>query len=486
MNRTTMTVIKALLFSLWLSLFSGGVTYAYTLPPSNTPVKLSTQTAPLLKELSAGVSSIAKSARKSLVIVSISKTVKGMPGFIDPFDLFGFGHSRQQMPSQKQEGIGSGFIVDLDKGYILTNNHVIEGADEINLKLADEKTYKGKIIGRDSNTDIAVVQITDKNFKKSSKISSLVLGDSDKTNVGSFVVALGAPFGLEASISFGVISALSRGSLSITRVGNFMQTDAAINPGNSGGPLVDVNGKVVGINTAIFSKSGGYNGIGFAVPSNLVRKIASTLINEGSVARGFIGVSFEPLRKEWLSSLKLPKGTAGMIVKEVTPNSPAQKAGIKAYDVIYKIGKKSIKSSEELINCIGLMKPGDQTKVYFYRSGRSKSVRLKVGRWPGSELKLAQSASSQKRNNNDYGLTVVEDKDSNSAITITNVERGSPAHKAGLRRGDIVIGVNESTNLSVKSFYRILSRSKHGVLLMVERHGRRNERFLVKLDPEDK
>ena len=270
MFKTPKKALVCLYLSTTLLMPFQGFSYEIPRAPANTNVSSNIKA---LQQMSEGISELAANANKAVVFVSISKTIKGMPfGEINPFEFF-FGpqfrgHPRGQAPERKQKGVGSGFIIDLKKGLILTNNHVIEGADEISLKLANGETYDGKVLGRDKNTDVAVVKIKDKKYNRKG-LGVLNLADSKKTKVGQFVIALGAPFGLEASLSFGVISALGRGNLQITNLGNFIQTDAAINPGNSGGPLLNMDGQVIGINTAIYSRSGSSAGIGFAVPAAL-------------------------------------------------------------------------------------------------------------------------------------------------------------------------------------------------------------------------
>ena len=407
---------------------SGG---QYVLPPPDQPAEISANTK-ILKQMSRELGAVAEASKKALVFVSVAKTIRGY-GQMDPFDyLFGFG--ARQLPAPRQEGLGSGFFIDLDRGYILTNNHVIEGADEINLKLASGKSYDAKVIGSESDMDIAVVQIKDPDFARSG-LSSLVLGDSDQLKVGSFVVALGAPFGLEASISFGVVSALGRGSLSITQIGDFIQTDAAINPGNSGGPLIDMDGRVAGINTAIFSKSGGYNGIGFTVPSNLVRRVASDLINGTKVSRGYIGVYFQKLTDDFVKWLQLPDGTTGVIVTQVEPGGPAHKAGIRPKDVIIAIDGKALDGDRDLVSRIGIMKPGRKADLTIIRNGKKEFKTLVLGLHPGAGGGLAEHGQSVRDTSLGLELRWRED-----GLYVARVEQRSPA--AGiLRSQDLILSV---------------------------------------------
>ena len=228
----------------------------------------------------------------------------------------------------------------MDKGYLITNNHVIDDADTIEVKLANDKSYEAEVVGKDPKTDLAVIKLKVKNFDKNG-LTALVVDNAEKIEAGTMVWALGAPFHLEASVSQGIISATGRGSLSNQGIGDFIQTDAAINPGNSGGPLVNAEGKVVGVNTAIFrTPSGVYNGVSFAIPASIVRRVVSSLINDGKVSRGFIGVHFQAMQPEWAKTLNLPNNLRGFIVSSVTKNGPAEKAGIKPGDIIYQVGER--------------------------------------------------------------------------------------------------------------------------------------------------
>ncbi|MCB9229435.1 MAG: trypsin-like peptidase domain-containing protein [Deltaproteobacteria bacterium] len=443
----------------------------YTLAPAETEVELKGNTR-ILKELSQGVGAIAEVSRKALVFVSVSKTVRGWDQS-DPFGLFGFGLRR--MPNPRQEGLGSGFFIDVGKGYVLTNNHVIDGADEINLKLANGKSFDAKVIGSEPDMDIAVVQIKEQSFDRSG-LSSLVLGDSDQLSVGSFVVALGAPFGLEASISFGVVSALGRGSLSITEVGDFIQTDAAINPGNSGGPLVDMNGRVVGMNTAIFSKSGGYNGIGFTVPSNLVRRVATDLIRGVKVTKGYLGVYYQELSSDFLKLLRLPADTTGIIVTQVEPGAPADKAGIKPKDVIVTVDGKKLEGERDLVNRISLMKPGHTAKLGVIREGKQFTASVEIGHRPGSGL----LDKSREEPSDDAGLGL-ELSLQKGGLLVEKIEPRSPAVNR-LHPGDVILSIEEynfdnekDLKQALKNFNRAIAvarkNKQSSVLLRIRRGG---------------
>ncbi len=455
----------------------------YVLAPPTTAVKIDADTE-ILKKISDSLAKIAEASKKALVFISVSKTTRGQQT-VDPFEFFfgGDGGRQAPMPSQRQEGFGSGFFVDLDKGYILTNNHVVENADKITLKLADGKTYDGKIVGNDRDTDVAVVQVIDSKFSRNA-LTALVLDDSDKTSIGSFAVALGAPFLLETSITFGIVSATGRGNLSLTKMGNFIQTDAAINPGNSGGPLVNMDGKVIGINSAIYSQSGAYAGVGFSIPSNIARRIATSLINGGSFQKGYIGIAYEPLREEWLASLDLPKRTKGIIIGEVAPDGPAAQAKLEANDVVVAVDGQDL-SPENLSSLIGLKDPGTKVMLTIYRRGKKMDMPVVIGTSPvvaankGAAAKKAASPVSNKAYELfGFELTPVDQKlqgqfgfMSKSGLVITQLEPTSPAWRANLRIGDVVLSVNGHRITSLRDFENA-RRDRKTILIQVESKGR--------------
>lgn len=462
---------------------SAAPAYSYDLP--STKAIEGSNRLKQLQAISDGISELSGEAAKSVVFISVSKIMKERPyGAIDPFDFF-FG-PRNPYPQHRQKkqkaGVGSGFIVDLNKGYIITNNHVIEGAAEISLKLANDKTYIGKVLGTDKNTDVAVVQIKDKNFKRKG-LAQLTLGNSDTLAVGSLVLALGAPFGLETSISFGVISAKGRGNLNITNLGNFLQTDAAINPGNSGGPLINMRGEVVGMNTAIYSRSGSSAGIGFAVPSHLVKKIATQLINKGKVARGYLGVQLaQEIDEDIASALNLPKGVSGAIVSRVEPGGPAFKAGLRDGDVISKVDGKTIKNRENLTNTVGLLPAGSKIKIKYYRDGQLKSSQATLAEFPSKNM-ARRGKGSQKPGEAYAGLTLepINPKkhqnwisqfsiDSRKGLLVTEVAADSKAAASGIRPGDVLIKANRKSLRSPGDFTKIYKKSTK-ILIQLERSG---------------
>lgn len=441
-----------------------------------------------LETLSRGVSTVASKVNQGVVLISTARTVRGTPfEAVDLFEfLFGPNAGRrprtpQEAPPMKQEGLGSGFVINLEQGLIMTSNHVVESADEINVKLPNGRKYPAKVLGRDARTDIALVKINAPDLAKEN-LAALAFADSSQAKVGDFVVALGAPFGLEASVSFGVISAIGRGNLNITELGDFIQTDAAINPGNSGGPLVNIAGQVVGVNTAIFSNSGAYNGIGFAVPSNLARRIADELIKSGKVERGYLGVQLQPLDPGLLDAMKIPVGTEGALVAHVADNSPARAADIQVGDIITRVNETSIRTAADLMNTVGLMLPGSKIKVTLLRSGASRDVEVQLGTYPDQEA-AAGSPNPQTqpapRLDDVFGLGLLPMTEglarqyglaSRTGLIIQSVQPGSAGDQAGLRAGDVILAVNNQAVSKTKEFMD-LTKNQDRVLLRVEREG---------------
>ncbi len=476
-----MNLFRNLAIILMMGALSTSRAFSYDLPD---PKVMSDSNLRELQKISEGVGELADKASQAVVFISVTKIIKGRPyGAVDPFDFFfgpNFRHPNQRRERQ-QSGLGSGFLVDLDKGYIITNNHVVEGADEISLKLANGSTYVGKVLGSDKNTDVAVVQIKDDDFDKKG-LGALTLTNSDKVKVGSFVLALGAPFGLETSLSFGVVSAVGRGNLSITSLGDFIQTDAAINPGNSGGPLLNMKGQVVGMNTAIYSRTGSSAGIGFAVPAHLVRKIATQLINKGKVARGYLGVQLsQEVDEDVAAGLGLPKETKGALIGRVEKGTPAARAKLQDGDVIVSVDGRTIDSSEKLTNTIGLIAPGTEVTVKFYRNGKLRKTRLKLGEFP-SDIRLAGNERSRSYEDSaGMGLEVINPQkhrelieryriESKSGLLVVDLTPDSPAADAGIRPGDVIIKVNRIPVKTVASFEKIYRKNKK-ILVQIERGG---------------
>ena len=478
--------------------FCSSSLFAYQLPDGSGNKSKYSENVRSLQLISSGVAELSQDTGRGVVLISVSKIAKGNPYYeMDPFDFFFGPRFRQQQPSapqQKQQaGVGSGFIVDLNKGYIITNNHVVADADEISLKLSNGETYDGKVLGKDQNTDVALVQIKDEKFKREG-LTQLVLGNSDSVKIGEFVIALGAPFGLEFSQSFGAVSATSRGNLNITSLGNFIQTDAAINPGNSGGPLINMEGQVIGMNTAIFSRSGASAGIGFAVPSNLVRSTAEQLITKGKVSRGYMGVRLaqQELDEELVSGLNLPKGTRGALVSKVEKGTPASNAGLDSGDVIVEVSGRPIRSGQELTNVVGLSPPKSVVPVSYFRNGKLLKTNVTLGEYDQAPQLTANDANDGDNrapgamgNTADFtaGLKVeplnrqkhaqyIEqfNIESNTGLLVLDVDPKSKARASGIRPGDVLLKGNQTQLKSVKELADIF-KSSNKVLLQLERSG---------------
>jgi len=392
-------------------------------------------------------------------------------GPVNPFrDYFGedffnrfFGNSPQR--EFKQKSLGSGFVIDRE-GYILTNNHVVEKASSIKVKLSDEKEYDAKIVGRDPKTDIALIKI-DVNHE----LPSATFGDSDKLEVGDWVVAIGNPFGLEHTVTAGIVSAKGR-VIGAGPYDDFIQTDASINPGNSGGPLLNLKGEVVGINTAIVS---GGQGIGFAIPINVVQNLLPQLKSKGKIARGWLGVVIQKITPEIAKSFNL-KETEGALVSDVMEQGPAEKAGIKRGDVITSFNGKKIKDNETLPRLVAATEIGKKVKVEIIRDGKPLGIEVVIDELPEEGLKASKKPDVEK----DFGL-VIQDitpeiakhlnlKDRNGVIA-TDVTPGSPAGDADIRSGDIIKEISRKPIRNVADFKEAMKNAniKEGIVMLIKR-----------------
>ena len=432
-----------------------GSLVAFTPSPKgkNAPLHLqvadspATQNAKLFPSLSPVVKKVAPSVVKISVMTQGKNAVAEIPGmpdlrqfFGDGFDLRGGG---RQFKTPKQQGVGSGVIVTTD-GYILTNNHVVENADEIKVALNDSREFNGKVIGRDPKTDVAVIKI------EATGLPAVTFADSDKIEVGDMVLAVGNPFGIGQTVTTGIVSAKGRATMGLDYE-DFIQTDAAINPGNSGGALVDIDGRLVGMNTAILSRSGGNQGIGFAVPTNLARWVMESLVNNGTVERGFLGVNIQDLTPELAKEFKLDQAK-GALVAEVTPGSPAEKAGIKSGDLVTSFNGKEVSDSRHLKLSVGACAPGSSVQVNVLRDGAPKALTVKVEALPGD--KLAKNSTPDDNNGEDalHGVAV-GDLDANTreqlripakvnGALVTQVNEDSASYAAGIREGDVITEIN--------------------------------------------
>lgn len=436
------------------------------------------------KQASMDFTSVAKKAIPAVVSIKVKSLTKQKLNFYNPWgtdedsdsnDLFNndlfqrfFGIPKRNQQEEQEHALSqaSGFIISED-GYILTNNHVVKDNTEILVTLNNGDEYKAKVIGSDDNTDVALIKIDAKN------LPFLKLGNSDDLEVGQWVVAIGNPMGLQASLTVGVVSATGRNNLDLTRIEDFIQTDAAINRGNSGGPLLNLDSEVVGMNTAIVTNmaTGGYMGIGFAIPSNILKVVKGELLSNGSLTRGFLGVTLQTVDKGLAEAFGLKKAE-GALVAEVAKGSPAEKAGLKQGDIILKYNKLNVNSIAGLRNAISLMKPGTKILLSVLRNGKIEDINVDVGTYP------KETAAAESKHNK-YGFEVqnltpelaqsygyTEDK----GIVISKVNPGSPAAWAGLKKGILILAVNQQKVSTVDEFQKTLEDTEKGkpLLLLVK------------------
>jgi serine protease Do len=407
---------------------------------------------PDVDRLSQAFREAAKRVMPAVVSISTSQTVTAPASpFGDlPDDLLKryFGESAPGKGGAPQKfqrhGLGSGVIVDKE-GHILTNNHVVEGAEDITVHLSDGRDFKAKVIGRDPPTDVAVIQI------KADKLPIAQLGDSDAMQVGDWVLAVGAPFGLDKTVTAGIISATGRHNVGISDYESFLQTDAAINPGNSGGPLVDMRGQVVGINTAIASRTGGYMGVGFAVPVNLAKEVMKRILETGHVVRGWLGVGIQSLTPEMAETMKL-KSNEGALVSQVFEDGPAGKAGLKPGDVIVELGGKPIKGASDLQGLVAWIAPGTKVDVVYRRDGARKTAKVTVEQRSEEALEAAAETPGALTNLKDLGLEVSNvtaeatqryGYKPGQGVLITVVDASGLGSMVGLRPGMLILKVGE-------------------------------------------
>jgi Do/DeqQ family serine protease len=417
--------------------------------------------APLVREVSPSVVSIATRGQVN------SPT---NPLMDDPFFRRFFGFPDQGGPQQRRREVqsaGSGVIVDAAKGYILTNHHVVENAQQIEITLNDNRTFKAKVVGSDAGTDIAVLQALD--FKG---LVPMRLGNSDAVQVGDFVLAIGNPFGLQHTVTSGIVSALGRSGINPDGYEDFIQTDASINPGNSGGALVNLKGELIGINSAIFSNSGGNIGIGFAIPVKIARSIMSQLLQFGAVRRGLLGVSISDFNRESAKAFGLDgNSTDGALVQEISAGSAAERAGIEVGDVIVAVDGQRVKNASDLRNAIGLKRSGAGVKIDVVRDGKRRQLTATL-----KEAAASTEADGEKVHPGLAGAQLGNHESNTTfaspGVSVGAVEPGSPAFQAGLRSGDIIVSVNRVRTRNVQELRQVASQQN--LLIMSLRRGNRN------------
>jgi serine protease Do len=444
-----------------------------------------------LRQMGKAFTSIAEKASPAVVGIKADKVYtqqySNMPYwfFEDPFNddffdrFFGRPRQRQQQPRERkyvQPIQGSGFIIS-DDGYILTNNHMVGDAENVRVQLNDEREFKAKVIGADPESDVALVKIDAKD------LPYLKLADSDKLEVGEWVVAIGSPFGLSHTVTAGIVSAKGRSGVGITTYEDFIQTDAAINPGNSGGPLLNLDGKVVGINTAIVSATGGNLGIGLAIPVNMAKTIYEQLIAEGKVVRGYVGVSLQDLTPELAQTFGIEdKVQKGAIVTKVVVDSPADKAGLKFEDVIIEFQGKAVEDSRDLMNRVAILAPGTKVELVVLRDGKKETITVELGERPNTEEMTTDQTPATIY---DLGLEVRDLTDEMAGrlgykdiegVVVVDVRRGSEADQKGIETGMVIMKVGRVDVKNTKEFYSEIKKYKKGdtvVLLVTDGQQRR-------------
>ncbi len=476
------TVVFLIIISILLGFLIGGSLKIFS-PGQTSYTRAYTPRVPdeLLGE-SMAFSDIVKAVGPTVVNISTTKILKNdfspfRHFFESPFGDF---FKPFNVPKKrKEQSLGSGVLVSSD-GYIITNYHVVDKADEIKVTLFDKQNYKGKIVGSDPKTDIAVIKISAKG------LLDIKWGNSDGIQVGEFVLAFGNPYGFSHTVTMGIVSAVGRANIGVADYEDFIQTDAAINPGNSGGPLVNIRGELVGINTAIFSRTGGYQGIGFAVPSNMAESVMKQLIKEGKVTRGWIGVTIQGVNAELAMEFGLDKAE-GVLVSDVFKGSPAEKAGIKRGDIIIGIKGKKTRNVQTLRNMVAQNKVGSTLKFEVVSKGRTVFLKVTIAELPKEMVEVATEEPEEgiTEENALAGFSVTDltagiakqlglSRDE-QGVVIVKVEPYSDADKAGLKRGDVIHEMNKKRVINLRDFNNITPniRKRDTVLLFINRGGKK-------------
>jgi serine protease Do len=454
-------IIVGLVLSSTLNIHTTG--YSQEVPPEATE---------LLNKISNAMAAVAEAVRPSVVNISTTRIIKTpeSPFLEDPFFRRFFGEPGQIPKERKAMSLGSGVVIDKN-GLILTNNHVVKGAEEIKVTLADNREFNGKVIGTDAKTDLALVRIEAKD------LPAIKLGDSDKLQVGDTVIAVGSPYGLNQTVTSGIVSAVGRANVGISDYEDFIQTDAAINPGNSGGALVNAKGELVGVPTAIFSTTGGYQGIGFAIPANMAKTVIDSLLKKGKVIRGWLGIWIQPLTPDLAKKFGL-REEKGALISDVVEGGPAEKAGLKGGDLVVEYGGKPVDDPAHLRNMVANTAPGTEVPVKIIREGKTETIKVKITEQPAEEAMAPPGAETPLAGVSVQELTAAIKKnlgipDRVQGVIISAVEEDSPASDV-LRREDVVQEVNRTKIKSMKDYRNALEKIKpdEGVLLLIYRDGR--------------
>ena len=442
--------LKQTLTALFLSFFMAGASFA-ALPAFDSSGKQLPSLSPMLKEVNPAVVNIATYSNHQAA---------QNPLLNDPFFRRFFNipdQPQQQQPQRRQQSAGSGVIVDAKKGIVMTNYHVIKGADEVQVALEDGRNFEAKVRGSDPDLDIAILEIDAKD------LVDVKLANSDQLEVGDFVVAIGNPFGLGQTVTTGIVSASGRTGLGIEGYENFIQTDASINPGNSGGALVNLRGELVGINTAIIAPAGGNVGIGFAIPINMAEASLKQIMEHGEVKRGQIGVSIQDITPDLRRAFGLKNGQQGVLITDVLQDTPAEKAGLKAGDVIVDIDGADTSSTGQLRSQIGIKSVGEKVKVGVIRDNKRREFDVRIG-----DSQVASDGNMHPLLDD----VLLENNPDGDGVLVTNIGPNSVAAYSGLRPGDIIIGVNKRRVEDLNDMQKALSLNKTAVLLHLNRRGR--------------
>ncbi len=396
----------------------------------------------------------------AVVNIRVSQTIRAQSPYGDEMFRRFFGLPDSRGGSREIASAGSGVIVDAANGYILTNHHVVDGADKIQVTLFNDDSLDAEIVGSDAATDIAVIKVDPKNLVE------LPIGESDQVQVGDFVIAIGNPFGLGHTVTSGIVSALGRTGINRNGYEDFIQTDASINPGNSGGALVNMRGELVGINSAIVSRTGGNVGIGFAVPSEIARSIMRQILEFGEVRRGLLGVSIQTIDRESAKALGA-EVNSGALVSAIEPGSAAEQAGLHVDDIIIRVNEKKIDNSRELANAIGLKGSGETVSIEFVRNGRTREIEATLG-----QRIITQSSGSDVHPGLQGARFATSSASATGGVDVTEVAAGSAAAQRGLRVGDVIIAVNRKQVRNLKQLQEIADGN--GILFLLVERGNRS------------
>jgi serine protease Do len=483
-----------------LGVFVGLVLSSHVGIMSTLPAKsqISSKTIDILTQLSEAQSEVAAVATPSVVNISTTRVIKSREEapfdlFEDPFfrRFFGDQFPHPNIPKEhKEQSLGSGVIVS-DDGYIVTNNHVIEKAQEIKVLLLNKKDYKAKLIGADPKTDIAVIKID------ATGLPALPWGDSNKLKVGEIVFAIGNPFGLNQTVTMGIISAVGRANVGIADYEDFIQTDAAINPGNSGGAMINARGELIGINTAILSRTGGYQGIGFAVPSSMARQVIDSLVKYKKVVRGWLGVSIQEVTSDLAEEFSV-RDLKGALVSGVMKGSPAEKAGIKQGDVILQFNGKTVEDTGHLRNMVSQTPVGSRVKVAVLRQKKELELEVAIAELPKkmAESPAGEGESGEAPEEESTVLSGMSVRDltpdisrrfgleeGEKGVVVMKVETNSRVYEAGVRPGDVILQINQKSVSTLEEYKKIASKikAKERILLLIRRKG---QDLFVSVKPE--